>query len=267
MSIDPRIPEPVQPIIKNYVVLTQKRLAGLINAFYIVGSIALGEFNEQFSDIDFITVLNCRVTSLETDHLRNIHQTIDKTHPRWRMSGSYILSSDLGKPGNDIALRLHFHHGILHPFAQNSLNSISWWELKNHGIAIVGSDPRKLPFTVNWDLLLKEMRQNLNSYWLSWTHHPPRLILMYSDWGIQWAVLGVLRHFYTFRENSITAKVRAANYALDHLPLQWHPLVPEAVSIRQCKKSSSYRLKFGRMVEAVHLLKYIINRCNAYFVQ
>jgi hypothetical protein len=43
MTIDPRIPEAVHPIIKDYFLLTEKRLVGLINLSYIVGSIALGE--------------------------------------------------------------------------------------------------------------------------------------------------------------------------------------------------------------------------------
>ncbi len=263
MIIDPRIPEPVQPIIEDYLSFTEKRLVGLIDAFYVVGSIALGEFNERFSDIDFITVVNRRVTSVEIEHLRKIHQALEKNHPQWRMSGSYIQSGELGKLGDDVKPHPHFHDGVLLPAARNGLNSVTWWELENHGIAVVGNKPRNLPFTVDWDLRIGEMRENLNSYWLSWTHHPGRVIIMYSDWGIQWAVLGVLRQFYTFSENSITTKVSAAQYAFGCLPLQWHQLVQEAVNIRQGKMNSSYRSKFGRMMEAVNFLKYVIKVCNA----
>src|SRR6266508_2187542 len=263
MIIDPRIPESVQPIIKDYSFLTEKRLVGLINAFYIVGSIALGEFNEHFSDIDFITILNRRVTAVEIEHLRKIHQTIEKDYPQWRMSGSYIQSSDLGNLGDDVRQHPHFHNSFLSPGAANGLNSVMWWELKNHGITVVGTQPRDLSYSVNWDLLITEMRENLNSYWLSWTQHPRHMILLYSNWGIQWSVLGVLRQFYTFRENSITTKVRAAEYALGCLPLQWHPLIQEAINIRQRKTYSAYHFRFGRMVEVVKFLKYIIQTCNA----
>lgn len=263
MIIDPRIPEAVQPIIKDYFLLTEKRVLGLINASYFVGSIALGEFNKQFSNIDFVTVLNRRTTAVEMEHLRKIHQTVEKNHPHWRMSGSYIQSGDLGKLGDDVEPHPHFHDGDLHAAARNGLNSILWWELKNHGIPIVGTAPRNLPFAVDWDLLIAEMRQNLSSYWLSWTQDPRRMILLYSNWGIQWAILGILRQFYIFRENSITSKVRAANYALDHLPPQWHPLIQESINIRQGINDSCYRSRFGRMVEAVHFLKFIIHTCNA----
>ena len=70
MKIDRRIPEPVQPVIKDYVPLIEQRLVGLINGSYIIGSIALGEFNEYFSDIDFITVLSRSASPIDLGHLR-----------------------------------------------------------------------------------------------------------------------------------------------------------------------------------------------------
>ena len=85
------IPEPVKPIIKDYISLLNRQLPGRIIGFYLVGSIALGEFNESFSDIDFVATLNKQATSKEIEAFRSIHRTITKKHSRWEMSGSYIL--------------------------------------------------------------------------------------------------------------------------------------------------------------------------------
>jgi hypothetical protein len=142
---------------------------------------------------------------------------------------------------------------------------VTWWELKNHGIAILGQTPRDLPFTVDWNLLLTKMKQNLNSYWAGWTKRPERILTMYSNWGIQWAVLGVLRQFYTFSENSITTKVRAGRYALGCLPARWHPLIEEAIRIREGQNESAYRFRVARMIEAVRFLRYMIQFCNVSF--
>jgi hypothetical protein len=127
---------------------------------------------------------------------------------------------------------------------------------------IVGTEPQNLPFTVDWNVLIAEMGENLNSYWRNWTRHPRRIMVLYSDWGIQWAVLGVLRQYFTFMENSITTKVRSGDYTLGCLPRQWHPIIQEAINIRQGKKDSSYRSRFSRMVETVRFLNYIIKTCN-----
>jgi predicted nucleotidyltransferase len=249
-------------MIEDYISLVAKQLPNRINSFYLVGSIALGEFNERFSDIDFIAILNQKFTLKEVETLRDIHRVIESNHPRWEMSGSYILSQDLGKLDDEIEPHPHYHDGAFHPNRRSELNSVTWWELKNHGIAILGEAPGNLPFTVDWDLLTTRMKENLNSYWQSWTKRPGRVLKLYSDWGIQWAVLGVLRQFYTFHEDSITTKVRAGQYALDCLPAGWHKLIQEAIDIRRGKKDSVYRLRILRMIEAVNFLKYIIRVCN-----
>ncbi|RPJ26793.1 MAG: nucleotidyltransferase domain-containing protein [Chloroflexi bacterium] len=263
MSMNPRVPEPVGPILEDYISFVNKRLPGQINAFYLVGSIALDEFNEQFSDIDFVAVLNQTATSKEFEELRNIHRAIARNHPKWEMSGSYILPCDLGKLDDEIEPHPHYHDGVLHSNTSSDLNLVTWWELKNRGIAIVGETPHDLPFTVNWDLLLAKMRENLNSYWAGWANQPNRILRIYSDWGIQWTVTGVLRQFYTFSENSITTKVRAAQYALGCLPIRWHKLIQEAINIREGKKESAYRFRVLRMLEAINFLKYIIQVCNS----
>ena len=78
--MNPSLPAPIQPIIENYILLLNKQLPGLINAFYIVGSIALDEFNEQFSDIDFLGVLNQEANPKEIEELRHLTRT--KSHPK-----------------------------------------------------------------------------------------------------------------------------------------------------------------------------------------
>jgi hypothetical protein len=256
--MDPRVPEPVRPIIEDYISLANKQLPN----FYLIGSIALGEFNERFSDIDFVTVLNRRATSAEIEKVCDIHRAIERSHPRWEMSGSYILPQDLGKLDHEVKPHPHYHDRVLHLNNCSDLNSVTWWELKNYGITIIGETARDLPFTVDWDLLIARMKQNLNSYWAGWAKRPGRVLMLYSDWGIQWAITGVLRQFYTFRENSITTKVRAAYSALGCLPTRWHKLIQEAIDIRKGKKDSAYQLKFWRMIEAATFLRYIIQTCN-----
>ena len=102
MKLDPRIPEPIQPIIKDYLRLTEQRLVGLINASYVVGSIALGEFNEYFSDLDFVAVLSQKATPIDLEYLHTIHQLIERRYPKCKMSGSYVHTSNLGKLGYDL---------------------------------------------------------------------------------------------------------------------------------------------------------------------
>ncbi len=266
-QMNQRVPEAIQPILQNFISLINQQCPGLMKAFYLEGSIALGGFNECFSDIDFVAIFERRVTQAEIDRLRHIHHVVEKTHPQWKMSGSYLPWDDLSDSGNEIKPVLYFHDGVLRLDGHFEFDSVEGWILKNHGVLLLGPDPQKLPFAVDWYLLIRAMRENLNSYWASWTRRPNRIIIMLSDWGIQWAVLGVLRQFYSFRENTITTKVKAGEYALLCLPGCWHQLILEAIGIRNGQHRSRYRSRMMRTVEAIKFLKFIISTCNAGFVE
>ena len=265
--MDQRIPVVVQPIIENYVTRLNEHIPDGLYGFYIVGSIALGEFNPYFSDIDFVTVLNRPMTSWEIGKLQSVHQELEKNVPQWKMSGSYIQPGDLGELNENLQPHPHYHDSVLHLAVRHELNAVTWWELKNHGIAVVGSEPQTLSFTVDWNVLITEMVENLNTYWAGWASQPVRIAMLYSDWGIQWAVTGVLRQFYTFRENTITTKIKAAEYALGCLPRRWHPLIQEAINIREKKGRSAYSFRIARTFEAAGFLRFIIQTCNTLYLQ
>ncbi len=248
---------------QEYLSLANQQTLDLLSAFFVEGSIALGGFNERFSDIDFVALLNRPATSADLDTLRYLHKIIEKSHPRWRLSGRYLPLSSLSRFDKIVEPVLYYHDGVLRPDRSFELNSVEGWILKNHGIALVGPEPQTLPFTLDWDLLIKKMRGNLNSYWARWTRQPDRFMVMLSDWGIQWTVLGGLRQFYSFREHTITTKTKAAEYALTQVPARWHQLIREAMNIREGKKAPAYRSRVVRTIEAVNFLKYIIQTCNA----
>lgn len=251
--MDESTPETIRPLLEEYLALIGQQLPTLLSAFYLEGSIALGGFNERLSDIDFIALLQRELTPAETETLRHIHAQIEKRWPRWKMSGSYLSA--------DYVSHLHYHDGILTPGGPFAVHSVEGWILKNHGIALLGAAPESL--SVDWDVIIKEMKQNLNTYWASWTRQPDRMLILLSDWGVQWAVLGVLRQFYSFREGSIVTKTQAGEYGLRHVPAEWHGLIREAIQIREAGNGSGYLNSLGRMLKTVRFLKFVINICNA----
>jgi len=261
--MDQRIPKAIRPALKHYLSLLNEQLPDLIKAFYIEGSIALGGFNEHFSDVDFMAILDRHPSSTDIKKLRNIHKIIEQNYPRWRMSGSYLPSDNFKPYKMDVKPNIYFHDGLLKLDGHFELNSVEGWILKNHGIMLLGDEPQDLPFIVDWDLLIVKMRENLNSYWVNWTKRPFKIIIMLFDSGIQWTVLGVLRQFYSFRENSITTKIKAGEYGLAKLPFRWHRLIKEAIEIREGNKTSAYRFRIVRTIEAVRFVKFIIQTCNA----
>lgn len=260
-----RIPVPVLSILENYAALAEQECPGLIRAFYVVGSVALDGYDEQFSDIDFVAVISHPVSPTDMEALEHLHETVHRKFPKSKLSGSYLQWDDLGKFEEDIQPHPYYQDDRLHATGHFEINSVTWWILKNHGVTMWGPEPKDLPFTVDWDVLLANMRENLNSYWLGWTQQPRAFLVLLSDWGVQWTVLGVLRQYYTFRENSIVTKLDAAKYARNNFPDRWQPLIEEAIHIREGRRKRHYRSRISRMVDTVRFLKYAIQRSNEIF--
>jgi Domain of unknown function (DUF4111) len=261
---DVQIPEAVYPLLHDYKQLLTQYLPDLVEACYLHGSIALNAFNEHLSDIDFITVLGRSPTAEEIKHLQTIHRIIAITYPRWPLDGCYLQWPNLGCLPDQITPSPSSADGVFHPQGHRDINLVTWWVLKHHGIAILGSPPQELSFTVSWDELVAQMYINLNSYWRSWTRSPIRIPQLLTDYGIQWAVLGVLRLWYTFCEQDITSKTSAGRYALSHLPESWHPLIQEAINLRDDCKHKLYPSRLYRAYDAVQFLHFIIQLCMTF---
>jgi len=136
-------------MVEHYLSSLNQQLPSFLKAFYIVGSIALDEFNPQFSDVDFVALIDHRATHQETERLSQIHKDIERKHSRWKFSGMYLLEDEVGKYTGEVESLLGFHDGVLRLHHNFELNPVTWWILKNHGIPVGGPSPHELPITVD----------------------------------------------------------------------------------------------------------------------
>ena len=262
-----RIPTLINPLLSAYQIALQTQLPTLIQGLYIGGSIALGEFNPRLSDIDFLTILRRPATTAELQQLKTIHKTLATQYPQAPLSGSYILPDGLGKQAHEVAPHPYFHDHTFHESGHFEINFVTWWVLKYYGITLMGPEPQTLSFDVDWRELRAAMHTNLNTYWRGWTSGRQAVIGLASDEGIQWAVTGVSRLFYSFHESDITTKVRAAEYALQRVPPRWHRIIREALRLREGSPSSLYRWRLVRMLDARAFLKAIIQASNEFIAR
>jgi len=260
--MDQRIPVVIQPLLQEYIYRLGVEMPGRISACYLVGSIALGAFNPRLSDIDFVAVLEGRAAQAEFAKILNVHKQLEIQHPQWKIEGLYFQAGDLGCADDVLQPYLSYHDGRLKWSERFVLSSVTWWILKQRGIALFGPPPETLAITVGMDDLVRKQRENLNSYWAGWTKRPGRRLALLSDWGVEWSVLGVLRLFYTIREHDITSKTGAGEYALRHVPERWHAIIQEALALREGTGESFYRSKLKRANEAASFLRYVIRTCN-----
>src|SRR5258708_12285988 len=115
------IPEGLQPLFEDYLLTIDQSLPGLLAAFYLEGSLALGAFNERWSDIDFVGVLSRHCTKQEVETLEAIHRRLQSAYPRWQWQGEYLCGEDWVQSGQGRTRSLTYHPGRPHPPPQLTL--------------------------------------------------------------------------------------------------------------------------------------------------
>ncbi len=80
----------IKKILDDYL----KDLTNVVNiqSVYILGSLAVGEFDDESSDIDLLVIINQMFTKDEYDMLDQLHKKIRQINNRTRLEVSYITS-------------------------------------------------------------------------------------------------------------------------------------------------------------------------------
>jgi Domain of unknown function (DUF4111) len=267
------VPRIVQNVLEEYIRLFNTFLPETLEGLYLHGSVALGAFVNDSSDIDFITVTNRRLTTEDSDALNHIHLTLQQTFPKPEMGGVYILKEDFGKGGptceDDTELYAYYNNGELNFGEYFNFNPVTWYLVKHNELRIVGPE---IPSTFSGpspEELYQYVLHNMNTYWAGRLrsfeesleevkHYPTAMI----DAEIEWSVLGILRQHYTLKEASIISKQDAGHYGLQELPAKWHSFIRDAMNIRSGMNGVDSDSNEIRIKQTISFLKYVIALCN-----
>lgn len=203
------------------------RLLGL----YVVGSLVVGDFDPDVSDIDLIAVTVGDLDADEAACLKAMHIAVAQAHPRWddRIEAVYVAAESLKqRPSAHRLAKI----GPGEPFYVFDANGsdwlINWYVLYENGVALYGAPPRSITPPVAPDDLLPAMRRQLPELreWIAQGEHR----------GAQaYAILTMCRALYTFARRGFVSKRQAALWAADSFP-QWSPLIHQALGWRQASQ-------------------------------
>jgi predicted nucleotidyltransferase len=187
---------------------------GLVEGFYLVGSLALGDYRPGTSDVDFVAVTR--------------RSSVPEVAGRWRLlDGVYTTWEELATDA--------------------ARDPVAWHTLKRCGVRVRGPEPPELTIATDRSTLDSWCRANLDGYWRRWRRDAGRPLSRrwlagLGTWGQAWAVLGVSRLHYTIATGDITSKSGGGRYALSVFPSRWHPIVTDCLATRQGGASSLPRL-------------------------
>ena len=221
------VPAEVMENTSRLLALIDTRLPDRLEAFYLTGSVAQGDYRDGQSDIDFVAVMR---SSPDLAILSAIHAELAHMRRGPDVDGIYLLPGELTAPpsGSGVAAR----GGIVAASSRDERHPAAWLLLADHGIALRGRVPDASWIAADRDATIRYSRENLLSYWRDWVdsrrHLPPSHL---PDEAISWGVLGIARLDATIRTGRIPSKTKAGHHAFATFPAHAR-IVTEALRLR-----------------------------------
>lgn len=248
--------------VREYLALLETEGAQFVRDVYLVGSVALGDFQEGQSDIDFVALVSAPPTLSQLERLARIHAMMTSTEGP-HFDGFYIERAKLARAPTTNEPAPFSVNGTFHAQAPCfEINPVTWLCLSEHGIGVRGVSPEALGIAADPDALQAFQVNNLRTYWEPWIEQGSKALDhkapddLVDAKVLAWGLLGCLRIAHTLGTGHLISKTEAGRWALTRYPAQWRGVIQDALSTRAGKISElpvtrcRHGLDFMRQVAA-----------------
>lgn len=212
---------------------TEEALGSHLVGVYLRGSLVMGDFDPDTSDIDFFTVTERPVSESEFAALVALHERLGRLANRYgdQLEGPYI----------DRAAARSFQPGLRHPTVARG-EALEWrehgynwvlerWTVREHGIPLLGPDPGSLIDPVS----PKELRAAVRTRLRDWADFAGDVDD--PDWvgrraQMAYTVETMCRALCSLATGELPSKRDAVKWALETLPEPWHSTIERSQAWR-----------------------------------
>lgn len=208
---------------------------GLVTGLYLHGGLALGEWIEGKSDVDFTATLARVPGEDDVAALQAAHATVAATHGDAPvLDGAHVLASDLARAPDACPDRPTVFLHTFETAGRFSLSPVAWHELARHGVTVSGPAIETLGIWTDDEVLRTHTIDNLDTYWRRQVEHGTAdPAVASSDFACEWVVPGVARLHHLLVTRAQTAKSLAVRWGLGFYPIRWHRVLREALHLRE----------------------------------
>jgi hypothetical protein len=275
------LPVEVGRSVELFLTAVDELAPGLVTGFYLVGSVALGDFHPRgagrgrlstASDIDFVAVTDRRLEreSREMAALAEAHARTVARFPRPHFDGAVLTWTDLAAGPDNCPDVPCAQESRFAPAGRSGINPVTFCELAWHGIAVRGPQPAEADLWADQNALRAFTLDNLRTYWRPWWRqkkqpHPLALAVGLSAWFPVWAVLGVSRLHHVLATGTMTSKCGAGRYARKAFDPRWQRIIDESLFLRTdgAEGRRSYRDPLARRRDTLAFLDTVIEAALA----
>ncbi|MFI5890349.1 nucleotidyltransferase domain-containing protein [Actinoplanes sp. NPDC051513] len=208
----------IDTVTRDYLAAADAALPGFVEGFYLVGSVAVGAYQQGRSDIDAMIFTSRPASADDLAVLRDLHAKVAvdgvylepalaRTWPTDRPVAPFVVDGDLraGQPCGE-------------------LTPVVWLILQRYGIALRGPAVADLGVRVDPDEVRRYNLDNLREYWQANAHNFRSYVEALPAGEardatiVAWYVLGPARLHHTAATGGIISKIEAGPYLASLFP-------------------------------------------------
>lgn len=246
-------------LLSNIQVVLGRNFRGM----YLHGSLALGDFAPDRSDIDVVVVTETEVTQEQFEALRSMHARFNASSSPWatEVEAAYIPRDALRRydpanashphivRGDETLVIEHFHTDWI---VQRAI-------LREHGVIVAGPAPHTLIDPVDPQSLRRAVADIATS-WLEPEFLAAGEPVALRQRGYQpYMVLTLCRMLYTLEFGTVVSKPAAARWAQQALDQCWDDLIEPALAWR---KDHQHMPRDDEVDRTLALIEHTVERCR-----
>jgi hypothetical protein len=223
----------VNGVLGNVLAQIQALLGSHFQGMYLVGSLALGDFDPRSSDIDFVVVTDIDIGDDLFDRLHDIHAQFAAGSSPWahKIEAIYVSYATLhhGAPSAS-------HYPQIEKGTQLFKAPLeSGWvfqciTIRDRGVVVAGPDPRTLVGSIE-PRYLHSAAAEIAGRWLEQAETDPTWLPWLRQRDAQtFVIMTLCRLLYSLTTRSVASKPRAAEWAQKELGQPWGALIERTLA-------------------------------------
>jgi hypothetical protein len=224
------LPAEVVSVCGAWLELVDGLAPGLVTGLHVRGGLGFGEYVAGMSDVDIVAVLSRRPSDDDVAALEESHLQLAEGQHIAPLDGFHVFAGDLAGDPDDCPEVPCILHGWFDAAGRFDVTPVGWHELARHSVAVRGELP---PVWTDDDRLAAFTRECLSGEWAAIAASLAKFPAESATDEATWHVLGAARMHHLLVTGEQTSKSAAGRWGLAHYDARWHPVLTDAVRIRE----------------------------------
>ncbi len=251
----------VNAVLSDFLARIRLILGDRFRGMYLDGSLALGDFNPQSSDIDFVVTTDGALPAALFVALRDMHARFDTSSSPWatEVEAVYAPEAVLRRYDPAHAPWPRIERGETLVLEQGDTGwLVHWYIVREYGTIIAGPDPRTLIDPVDPE----DLRRAMAAIGESWLEPARSDRIALQRRGTQTFIVQTLcRMLYTLDTGSVVSKPVAARWAQQIRGARWAALIERTLAWRKEPRGQDTPSD-EEISDTLALIEYALERCR-----